>query len=140
MHKLIDIIEKEYINDKIYNFKVGDNVKVHISIIEGEKERVQMFNGIVIGRRGSGLSETFTVSRVSFGYAHEKTFTLYSPHVVKIEVVREGDVRRAKLNYIRGQVGKKSKVKCVKFSSKKLSNINVDNEDLNLKNDSEELS
>ncbi len=111
MNSLVESIEKEYKKKNVQFFKVGDTVKVHTKIIEGDKERVQIYNGVVVARRGIGLSETFTVTRVAFGYANEKVFTLHSPSVEKIEVMARGDVRKSKLSYIRGKVGKKSKVK-----------------------------
>lgn len=111
MNKLVESIEKEYKKKKVQFFKVGDTVKVHTKIIEGDKERVQVYNGVVVGRKGVGISETFTVNRVAFGYANEKVFSLHSPSVEKIEVVARGDVRQSKLGYIRGKVGKKSKVR-----------------------------
>lgn len=110
MHKLVESIENDYKKKKVQFFKVGDTVKVHTRIIEGDKERVQVYNGVVVARKGIGLSETFTVNRVAFGYANEKVFTLHSPSVEKIEVISRGDVRKSKLSYIRGKVGKKSKV------------------------------
>ncbi len=93
------------------NFKVGDTVKVHTRIIEGAKERVQIFQGTVIAKKGSGLSETFTVHRVAYGEGMERVFLLHSPRISKIEILRRGRVRRAKLNYIRGKKGKKAKVR-----------------------------
>jgi large subunit ribosomal protein L19 len=87
-------------------FNVGDSVKVHTKVVEGEKERVQIFAGIVIGRRGHGLNETFTVRRISYGEGLERIFPLHSPRVDKIEVERQGEVRRAKLTYLRGRLGK----------------------------------
>ncbi len=110
MHKLVESIENDYKKKKVQYFKVGDTVKVYTKIIEGDKERLQIYNGVVVARRGIGLSETFTVNRVAFGYANEKVFTLHSPSVDKIEVVSRGDVRKSKLSYIRGKVGKKSKI------------------------------
>lgn len=94
-----------------FNFRVGDTVDVHMKIVEGKKERVQVYSGTVIAIRGEGISETFTVSRIAFGYANEKIFPMQSPNLVKVAVVKRGDVRRAKLNYIRGKVGKSAKVK-----------------------------
>ncbi len=110
MHKLVESIENDYKKKKIQFFKVGDTVKVFTKIIEGDKERLQVYNGVVVARRGVGLSETFTVNRVAFGYPNEKVFTLHSPSVEKVEVVSRGDVRKSKLSYIRGKVGKKSKI------------------------------
>ena len=110
MGNLVESIEKEYKKDKVQFFKVGDTVKVHTKIIEGDKERIQVYNGVVVARRGIGTSESFTVSRVSFGYPNEKVFPLHSPSVDKIEVISRGDVRQSKLGYIRGKIGKKAKV------------------------------
>ena len=92
-------------------FNVGDTVKVSVNIREGERERIQMFEGTVIARHGGGISETFTVRRVAYGCGVEKTFPLHSPHVVQVDVIRRGKVRRAKLYYLRDRVGKSSKVK-----------------------------
>lgn len=90
---------------------IGDTVKVHVKIREGEKERIQLFEGTVIARKGSGVSETFTVRRVSYGVGVERVFPIHSPNVAKVDIVRRGRVRRAKLYYLRGKVGKASKVK-----------------------------
>jgi large subunit ribosomal protein L19 len=106
-----DLVERPYLRDGIPDFRAGDTVKVHVRVVEGERERIQVFEGIVIRRRGSGLSKTFTVRKLSFGVGVERTFPLYSPMIAKIEVVTRGDVRRAKLYYLRSRVGKKAKVK-----------------------------
>ncbi|NMP36841.1 MAG: 50S ribosomal protein L19 [Clostridiales bacterium] len=90
---------------------IGDTVKVHVKIREGERERIQVFEGTVIARRGSGVSETFTVRRVSYGVGVERVFPVHSPNVAKVETVRAGKVRRAKLYYLRDRVGKSAKVK-----------------------------
>ena len=87
-------------------FNVGDSVKVHTKVVEGEKERIQIFAGVVIGKRGTGLNETFTVRRISYGEGVERIFPYHSPRVDKIEVERQGDVRRAKLTYLRKRIGK----------------------------------
>ena len=92
-------------------FNIGDTVKVYVRITEGEKQRIQLFEGTVIARRGAGISETFTVRRVSYGVGVEKTFPLHSPNVAKVDVIRVAKVRRAKLYYLRDRVGKASKVK-----------------------------
>jgi large subunit ribosomal protein L19 len=110
MATLIEQIEKNHKKKKIPAFSVGDNVKIHTKIVEGDKERVQIFQGVVIARKGSGLSETFTVNRVAFGYANEKVFPLHSPTIMNIEVVQKGDVRKAKLSYIRGKLGRAAKI------------------------------
>lgn len=108
---LIDEIENEQLKKDIPAFQVGDTIKIHIRIIEGEKERTQIFTGTVIARKGSGISETFSVYRVAYGTGAERIFSLHSPRIAKIEVVRQGKVRRAKLYYLRGTAGKASKVK-----------------------------
>lgn len=107
---LIDIVEKEQLKD-VTDFNVGDTVKVYYKVIEGDKERIQVFEGTVIKRSGGGLRETFTVRRVSYGVGVERTFPLHSPRIDKIEVVRKGKVRRAKLYYVRKRVGKAAKIK-----------------------------
>lgn len=108
---IIEKLEKEQIKKQIASFRVGDTVKVHLRIIEGDKERVQVFTGTVIARKGAGLSETFSVHRVAYGEGMERVFMLHSPRIAKIEVMKEGHVRRSKLYYLRGTSGKKSKVK-----------------------------
>lgn len=113
MNQLVEAVEKEFKRKKVPYFRVGDTVKVHTRIVEGDKERVQIYEGVVVARKGSGLTETFTVSRVAFGYANEKIFPLHAPTITDIEVVRKGDVRKAKLNYLRGKVGRASKVKAI---------------------------
>ena len=109
--EIIKNIEKEQIREDIVDFRVGDTVKVYAKIKEGEKERIQVFEGTVLKRQGGGVRETFTVRKSSNGVGVEKTWPLHSPNVEKIEVVRRGKVRRAKLNYLRDRVGKKAKVK-----------------------------
>ncbi len=110
MKTLVKRVEEKYSKKALSQFQIGDSVKVHIKIVEGEKERVQIYAGLVIGKRGSGLSESFTVSRVTFGYANEKIFPNCSPSIMQVEVVRRGKVRKAKLNYLRGKLGKAAKV------------------------------
>ena len=107
----IDILERKQLRDGIPEFKAGDTVRVHFQVIEGQRRRVQVFEGIVIKRQGSGVRETFTVRKVSFGVGVERTFPMHSPIIAKIEVVTRGDVRRAKLYYLRDRVGKAAKVK-----------------------------
>jgi len=97
--------------DQVPDFQAGDTLKVHVRVIEGNKERVQVFQGVVIRRQGAGVRETFTVRKVSYGVGVERTFPLYTPNVSKIELVTRGDVRRAKLFYLRDRVGKAAKVK-----------------------------
>jgi large subunit ribosomal protein L19 len=106
--EIIRKIESEQMKTDIAPFKVGDTVKVHTRVIEGDKERIQMFSGIVIGRRGTGLNSFFTVRRISYGEGVERVFPLHSPRIAKIEVERQGNVRRAKLNYLRDRKGKQA--------------------------------
>ena len=108
---IIDVIEKENLKSNVTPFNVGDTVKVHVKIIEGDKERIQIFEGDVIARKNGSIRETFTVRRMSYGVGVERTFPVHSPRIDKIEVVRRGKVRRAKLNYLRGLTGKKAKIK-----------------------------
>ena len=107
----IQAFASEQLKSELPEFGIGDGVKVYVRITEGEKQRIQLFEGTVIARHGGGISETFTVRRVSYGVGVEKTFPLHSPNVDKIEVYREGKVRRAKLYYLRSRVGKAAKVK-----------------------------
>lgn len=110
-NKVIQEIEGEFLKKDLPIFRVGDTLCVHTRIIEGEKERIQMFTGTVIARRGSGLSETIALYRVSYGAGMERVFLLHSPRVAKVEVVKSGKVRRSKLYYLRGASGKAAKVK-----------------------------
>ena len=103
---LLDKIEKEQYRKEAAVFNVGDSVKVHTKVVEGDKERIQIFAGVVIGRRGHGLGESFTVRRISYGEGVERIFPLHSPRVDKVEVERHGNVRRAKLTYLRKRIGK----------------------------------
>jgi len=103
---LLDKIEKEQYRKDAAEFGVGDSVRVHTKVVEGDKERIQIFAGVVIGRRGRGLNSTFTVRRISYGEGVERVFPVHSPRVDKIEVERKGDVRRAKLTYLRKRLGK----------------------------------
>jgi large subunit ribosomal protein L19 len=111
MSTVIDTLERRQLRADIPQFKAGDTVKVHFKVIEGSRERIQVFQGIVIKRQGQGLRETFTVRKQSFGVGVERTFPLHSPKVEKIEVGAIGDVRRAKLYYLRQKVGKKARVR-----------------------------
>ena len=111
MNSIIKEIEQETLRKDKLDFNVGDSVKVHNLIREGEKERVQIYEGVVLKRQGGGNRETFTVRKNSNGVGVEKTFPLHSPMVVKVEVVRKGKARRAKLNYLRTRIGKSAKVK-----------------------------
>jgi large subunit ribosomal protein L19 len=105
---LFDKIESEQFRKEPANFSVGDSVRVHTKVVEGDKERIQVFSGVVIGRRGRGLNATFTVRRISYGEGVERVFPLHSPRVEKVEVEREGNVRRAKLTYLRKRLGKRA--------------------------------
>jgi len=111
MNDIIKNIEAAQLKDSVADFNVGDTVKVYAKIKEGEKERIQVFEGTVLKRQNGGARETFTVRKTSNGVGVEKTWPLHSPNVEKIEVVRKGKVRRAKLNYLRQRVGKAAKVK-----------------------------
>src|ERR671929_341616 len=107
----IDILERRQLRDGRPQFKAGDTVRVHFRVIEGQRRRVQVFEGIVIKRQGGGARETFTVRKNSFGVGVERTFPLHSPKIDKIDVSAVGDVNRAKLYYLRGKVGKKARVR-----------------------------
>jgi len=111
MDALIEEYDQEQLKQEIPEFAIGDTVRVSTKIIEGEKERIQVFQGTVIARKGRGLSETFSLHRVSYGEGMERVFNLHSPRLVKIEVMKKGDTRRAKLYYIRGKTGKAAKIK-----------------------------
>ncbi len=110
-----DMVEAEQLREDLPDFRPGDTVKVHLRVKEANRERIQVFQGLVIRRQGGGLRETFTVRKTSFGVGVERTFPLHSPLISKIEVVTRGDVRRAKLYYLRGKVGKAAKVKEKRF-------------------------
>ena len=105
---IIKKIEQEQFKTKVPKFKVGDSVKVHTRVVEGDKERIQVFTGIVIGRKGIGINESFTVRRISYGEGVERVFPLHSPKIAKVEVETEGTARRAKLNYLRTRQGKQA--------------------------------
>ena len=108
---ILDKIRKEQVRAERHEFAVGDTIRIHVKIVEGDNERIQQFQGTVIARHGSGIEETFTVRRVSYGVGVERVFPLHSPNVKNITVVRKGRVRRAKLYYLRDRVGKAAKVK-----------------------------
>jgi large subunit ribosomal protein L19 len=108
MNRLIDAIEKEQQKADGTEFSVGDSVHVHTRVVEGDKERIQIFSGIVIGRKGRGLNETFTVRRISYGEGVERVFPLHSPRIAEIKVEKQGRVRRARLNYLRTRKGKEA--------------------------------
>jgi large subunit ribosomal protein L19 len=110
MHKL-DMVEGAYLRDDVPNFRAGDNVKVHVRVVEGGRERVQIFEGVVIARNGSGLRASFTVRKISFGVGVERVFPVHAPIIQKIEVTRRGDVRRSKLYYLRERSGKSARIK-----------------------------
>jgi large subunit ribosomal protein L19 len=111
MSKIIESIEQRQLRPNLPQFKAGDTVRVHFQVIEGQRRRVQVFEGIVLKRQGAGVRETFTVRKQSFGIGVERTFPLHSPKIEKIEVMAIGDVNRAKLYYLRGKVGKKARVR-----------------------------
>ena len=111
MNEILRAIEAEQMRNDLPNFNVGDNVKLHVKVKEGNRERIQMFEGTVIKRQNGGLRETFTVRRVAYGVGVERTFPVNSPIIEKMEVTRRGKVRRAKLVYLRDRVGKAAKVK-----------------------------
>src|ERR687895_1998585 len=107
----IETLERKQLRDDIPDFKAGDTVRVHFQVIEGQRRRVQVFEGVVLKRQGSGVRETFTVRKQSFGVGVERTFPVHSPKIDRIEVAARGDVRRAKLYYLRGRVGKRARVR-----------------------------
>ncbi|PTX61268.1 LSU ribosomal protein L19P [Melghirimyces profundicolus] len=111
MNQLVREIGEEQLRKDIPQFRAGDTVRVHVKVVEGQRERIQVFEGVVIQRRGGGISETFTVRKVSYGVGVERTFPLHSPRIDKIEVIRRGKVRRAKLFYLRKLRGKAARIK-----------------------------
>ncbi len=108
---MIDFVEKEYMKTEVPEFKIGDTVRVHMRIVEGEKERIQVVEGVAIARKHSGIRETFTIRKISSGIGVERIFPLHSPRVEKIEVMRSGIVRRAKLYFLRDRRGKAARLK-----------------------------
>ena len=108
---IINVLEQEQLRTDIPTFRAGDTVRVHVKVVEGSRERIQVFEGLVIKRQNGGVRETFTVRRIASGVGVEKTFPLHSPRIDKIEVTRHGDVRRAKLNYMRERTGKAARIK-----------------------------
>src|SRR5881398_628973 len=114
MSDVIETLERAQLRDGLPRFKAGDTVRVHFRVIEGQRSRIQVFEGIVLKRQGSGARETFTVRKQSFGVGVERTFPLHSPKIDKIEVGAIGDVNRAKLYYLRGKVGKKARVRVMR--------------------------
>ena len=106
-----DAVERAQLRDDLPDFRPGDTVKVHVRVVEGSRERIQVFQGFVLRRQGGGLRETFTVRKVSFGVGVERTFPVHSPSIAKVELVMRGDVRRAKLYYLRERTGRAAKIK-----------------------------
>lgn len=111
MHKIIEEITKEQLRSDLPTFRPGDTVRVHVKVVEGTRERIQVYEGVVIKRRGGGISETFTVRKISYGVGVERTFPVHTPKIAKLEVTRRGKVRRAKLYYLRNLRGKKARIK-----------------------------
>ena len=111
MHKTIQMLEKIHLRTDLPQFQAGDTVKVHFRVREGDKERIQVFEGVVIGRSGSGAHESFTVRKISYGVGVERVFPTHSPMIAALELVQHGRVRRAKLNYLRGLKGKAAKIR-----------------------------
>lgn len=107
----VAVVEREQMKSKLPAFIPGDTVRVHVNVVEGGRERVQAFEGVVIGRKGGGLRETFTVRRISHGVGVERTFPVHSPRIERIDVVRKGKVRQAKLYYLRKKVGREARIK-----------------------------
>src|SRR5512133_195666 len=119
MSKIIEQLERAQLRDNVPQFKAGDTVRVHVQVIEGERRRIQVFEGVVIKRQGSGVRETFTVRKQSFGVDVERTFPLHSPKIDRIEVAAVGDVNRAKLYYLRGRVGKRARIREIRQDQRK---------------------
>ncbi|OXS78529.1 50S ribosomal protein L19 [Domibacillus enclensis] len=115
MNKLIQELTQEQLRSDLPSFRPGDTVRVHVKIVEGTRERVQVFEGVVIKRRGGGVSETFTVRKISYGVGVERAFPLHTPKIEKIEVMRRGKVRRAKLYYLRNLRGKAARIKEIRY-------------------------
>jgi large subunit ribosomal protein L19 len=109
--QITDVVERAQLRDDLPDFRPGDTVKVHVRVVEGSRERIQVFQGFVLRRQGGGLRETFTVRKVSFGVGVERTFPVHSPSIARIELVTRGDVRRAKLYYLRERTGRAAKIK-----------------------------
>jgi large subunit ribosomal protein L19 len=120
MSKIIQELERAQLRDGIPQFKAGDTVRVHFQVIEGERRRIQVFEGVVIKRQGAGVRETFTVRKQSFGVGVERTFPVHSPKIEKIERTAIGDVNRAKLYYLRGRVGKKARIREIRQDRSKV--------------------
>jgi large subunit ribosomal protein L19 len=109
--QITDVVERAQLRDDLPDFRPGDTVKVHVRVVEGSRERIQVFQGFVLRRQGGGLRETFTVRKVSFGVGVERTVPVHSPSIAKVELVMRGDVRRAKLYYLRERTGRAAKIK-----------------------------
>jgi large subunit ribosomal protein L19 len=109
--QITDVVERDYLRDDLPDFRPGDTVKVHVRVVEGSRERIQVFQGFVLRRQGGGLRETFTVRKIALGVGVERTFPVHSPIIQKVELVTRGDVRRAKLYYLRDRIGKAAKIK-----------------------------
>lgn len=118
-HSLIDVVEKAYLKARVPEFHVGDTVDVQTRIVEGDKERTQIFNGVVIGRRSRGINEAFTVRRIVGNEGVERTFLVHSPNVIDVKIKRRGRVRRAKLYYLRQRLGKARKLRELRVGQKK---------------------
>jgi large subunit ribosomal protein L19 len=137
MSKTIELLERRQLRKDRPRFKAGDTVRVHFQVIEGQRRRIQVFEGIVIKRQGAGVRETFTVRKQSFGVGVERTFPLHSPKIEKIDVTQIGDVNRAKLYYLREKVGKKARVRAVQRRDK-LSSLDAAEETVDQLEESEE--
>ncbi|MBR7552862.1 50S ribosomal protein L19 [Allobacillus sp. GCM10007491] len=111
MQEILNQVAQDQLRTDLPEFRAGDTVKVHVKVVEGSRERIQVFEGVVIRRRGGGISETFTVRKISYGVGVERTFPVHSPRVAKIDVARKGKVRRAKLYYLRNLRGKAARIK-----------------------------
>ncbi|HKF00291.1 MAG TPA: 50S ribosomal protein L19 [Actinomycetes bacterium] len=109
--QITDVVERDQLRDDLPDFRPGDTVKVHVRVVEGSRQRVQVFQGFILRRQGGGLRETFTVRKLSFGVGVERTFPVHSPIIQRIEIATRGDVRRAKLYYLRDRIGKAAKIK-----------------------------
>jgi large subunit ribosomal protein L19 len=109
--QITDVVERAQLRDDLPDFRPGDTVKVHVRVVEGNRERIQVFQGFVLRRQGGGLRETFTVRKVSFGVGVERTFPVHSPSIARVELVSRGDVRRAKLYYLRERTGRAARIK-----------------------------
>ncbi len=123
-----DLVEKAFLRTDLPEFRPGDSVKVHVRVVEGNRERVQVFQGVVIRRQGGGLRETFTVRKISFGVGVERTFPVHSPSIARLEIVSRGAVRRAKLYYLRDLRGKKARIKERRVDDMKLARADVEEE------------